>query len=613
MPSPHLLDDPAILRNWRPPRRMRVSEWADEHRVLEPLFASEPGPWKTDRAPYAREVMDSAGLPWVRRITWMASTQVGKSEAMNNIAGFYIHQRPSPGMFVLPNRDAARLAAERRILPMVQASSALRGELTEKSHDVKHREMVFKRSVLYMRSAQSPTDLASVPVRLVLADEVDKWPQWAGREAEPLALVQERQRTFHDSLLIAASTPTTRDGLIFREYMMGDQRHYYVPCPHCGEHQVLQFEQIKWDKEIRDGNVMRNKRAAWYECIACQQRITDQHKRDMLREGFWCPEDITVSDWLAGMRETERHDHRSYHLWSAYSPWVTFWRVAAQFLDSRGDPARMMNFTNSWLARVWEERSAHTSEAAIAATVGEAARTELPEDTVVVTAAVDVQGDYMVWMVVAWGADERNHVVDIGQDSTWQELTDALQRGWGKKQMFPKLICIDSRYRRDEVMEWTRRNPNVRMIAGVQRDNPVPFSTTRIDRHPKTGKALAQGLTVWTINVNVFKDLVAHRLQLSLREDEGEVVLGRMSIAGDLEPHWIRQMSAEHKIVKRMRGKVRETWQLKPGRQRNEAWDLLVYNAAAGRMLRLELLRSEGSQPAQRPKPKRRVMGAKRP
>ena len=279
-----------VSRNWRQPKRMSVSEWADDHRVLEPLFASEPGPWRTDSCPYAREWMDSAALPWVRRVTLMASTQVGKSEALNNIAGFYVHQKPSPTMFVLPNRDAARLAAERRLLPMIQSSEPLLSELTDRAHDVKHREIVFKRSVVYMRSAQSPVDLASVPVRLVLCDEIDKWPRWSGKEADPLALVTERTRTFHDHCIVISSTPTTRDGTVWREYEQGDERKYYVPCPHCKEYQVLEWARVKWDSDkVRTAAQMREARDAWYECKGCSAKIKDIDKRQMLREGIWVP------------------------------------------------------------------------------------------------------------------------------------------------------------------------------------------------------------------------------------------------------------------------------------------------------------------------------------
>jgi phage terminase large subunit GpA-like protein len=607
---PHWLDDELVCSSWRQPKRLTVSQWADSHRVLEPLFASEPGPWRTDRAPYCREIMDAASRPWVRRITFMASTQVGKSEAMNNVAGYFIHQKPSPTMFVLPNRDAARLAAERRVLPMVQASDALSRELTDRSHDVKNREVVFRRSVLYMRSAQSPTDLASVPVRLVLCDEVDKWPAWAGREAEPLALVSERQRTFHDSLLFVSSTPTTRDGIIFREHQQGDQRSYYVPCPHCGEMQVLLFDNVRWPKDLRTGNEMRKARQAWYACAYCDERIEDQHKRDMLLAGMWVPEGRTPKEWEQ-QRDADREEHRSYHLWAAYSPWVSFWKIAAAFLDSKDDPARMMNFTNSWLARVWEQRVKATSDEAITRCIADYSVGHVPDEAVVLTAAVDVQVDYMVYMVVAWGHDEHSWVVECEMVSKWEDLALQLQRGFGPQALVPRLTVIDSRYRRDEVMEFSRATPGTRLIAGVQRDSLVPFATTRIDKHPRTGQVLRNGLTVWTVNVDMFKDLVSHRMQLALADGD-EVPVGRLLLPKDMDPRWLRQMSAEHKIVKRSGNKQREMWQLKPGRQRNEAWDLLVYNAAAARMLGLDRVRSNAQPAPQRQKPRRRIMGAQR-
>jgi phage terminase large subunit GpA-like protein len=592
-PPPPLAKDPEVLRNWRQPRRLSVSEWADNHRVLEPLFASEPGPWRTDRAPYAREVMDSACLPWVRRITFMASTQVGKSEVLNNVAGFYIHQKPSPTMFVLPNRDTARLAGERRVLPMVQASDALMDELTDRAHDVKNREIVFKRSVVYMRSAQSPMDLASVPVRLLLMDEVDKWPQWSGREASPHDLAMERTRTFHDHVAIEASTPTTRDGVIFKEFEEGDRRRFHVPCPHCKTHQILVWSQIRWENtRISTGNAMRKAREAWYECAACSARIDDVHKRQMLREGCWVPDGVTYKDWVGGLREKDRTEHRSYHIWAAYSPWVTFWKIAAQFLDSKDEPAKLMNFTNSWLAEVWEERVESTSEEAVAACIEERPSFVVPPEAKLITVAVDVQVDYLVWQVAAWGYDEESWIVAMGETSDFSSLEAEIMRPWGDQQMMPRLVVVDSRYRRDEVMEFCRRNPAARMIAGVERANPIPFSTIAIDKHPRTGARLKQSQMVWTVNVAMFKDLVAHRLRLSLADDV-ERPIGRIHLPNDLPEDVLEQMSSEHKVAQRSGSRVKRIWLLKPGRKRNETWDVTVYNAAAAKMIRADTMRSE--------------------
>jgi phage terminase large subunit GpA-like protein len=594
------LDDINVSRNWRQPRRMSVSEWADEHRVLDPLFAAEPGPWRTNRAPYVREIMDSCNLPWVRRCTWLASTQVGKSEWMNNVLGFYIHQKPSPSMVVMPNRDAARMASERRIMPMVRASDALTDEMTDRSHDVKARELVFKRSVCYMRSAQSPTDLASVPVRLLLGDEVDKWPHWAGNESSPLSLATERTRTYHDHVIAIASTCTNRDGVIFREHALGDQRKFHVPCPHCQEFQVLEWPQVKWDSaNVRTGNQMRERRDAWYECCKCAEKITDHHKREMLRAGEWVPEGHTIKEWLETGREADRAEHRSYHLWAAYSPWVTYWKIAAQFLDAKDEPALLMNFTNSWLAEIWEERVTTTSDEAIAACVDvDRESYEVPDNVLVITAAVDVQLDYMVWQVAGWAKDERSVVIAMGRCDTFEQLSTELNRPWGEQKLMPRCIVVDSRYRRDEVMDFCRVNaPVVKMIAGVERTTPIPFSTTRIDKHPKTGQVLPNSMTVWTVNVGLFKDLVAHRFRLSLETENRESVVGLLRLPNDLEPHWIEQLSSEHKVVERTGKRQVRRWVMKPGRKRNEAWDVTVYNAAAAKLIRVDTLRSDDRMP----------------
>lgn len=607
-PLPVWCDDIDVRRNWKQPKRMSASQWADENRVLEPLFASEPGPWRSDRVPYAREWMDSAALSWVRRVTLMASTQVGKSEALNNIAGFYIHQKPSPTMFVLPNRDAARLAAERRVLPMVQASQSLFDELTDRAHDVKNREIVFKRSVLYMRSAQSPTDLASVPVRLVLGDEVDKWPRWSGKEADPLSLVSERTRTFHDHVIVIASTPTTRDGCIFREYHQGDQRKYHVPCPHCEGMQVLVWQQVKWDSQkVRTSMDMRAARDAWYECTHCKARIDDVHKRDMLRQGIWVPEGKTVEEWQNGGADADKYDQRSYHIWAAYSPWLTFWKIVTAFLEAKDEPARLQNFTNSWLAEVWEERLEATSDDAIQSCVSDYEEHTVPSEALVITAAVDVQGDYMVYQVCAWGVDEECWIIATARVETWEQLRTEVFKGWGKQELWPRCVAIDSRYRRDEVMEFVRRNNGARMIAGVERNSPIPFSTVKIDKHPKTGQVMSNSLTVWTLNVGMFKDLAAYRLRLKLQPQEEPI--GLTHLPNNMPKHFLNQMSSEHKTQVRSGSRVVRRWVLKPGRKRNEAWDVFVYNIAAARMVRVDLLRRHAGEARKSQNRQRRIMG----
>ena len=68
---------------FRPPRVQTVSQWADAHRVLVSESSSEPGRWRTDRAPYQKEIMDAFTQPGVSEIVVMASSQVGKALDIN--------------------------------------------------------------------------------------------------------------------------------------------------------------------------------------------------------------------------------------------------------------------------------------------------------------------------------------------------------------------------------------------------------------------------------------------------------------------------------------------------------------------------------------------------
>lgn len=60
---------------FHPPEAQTVSEWADKNRILVSESSAEPGAWRTDRAPYQREIMDSFTQPGIWQIVIMASAR----------------------------------------------------------------------------------------------------------------------------------------------------------------------------------------------------------------------------------------------------------------------------------------------------------------------------------------------------------------------------------------------------------------------------------------------------------------------------------------------------------------------------------------------------------
>src|SRR5215831_34213 len=68
----------------RPDPLLTVSEWADRYRMLSQRASGEPGPWRTDRTPYLREIMDclSPSSP-IERVVFMKGAQIGGPLALD--------------------------------------------------------------------------------------------------------------------------------------------------------------------------------------------------------------------------------------------------------------------------------------------------------------------------------------------------------------------------------------------------------------------------------------------------------------------------------------------------------------------------------------------------
>ena len=261
----------ATYAMFRPPKARTVSEWADENRVLVSESSSEPGPWRTDRAPYQREIMDAFTQPGIYEIVIMASAQVGKSEIELNMMGRAIDDDPGPMLYVQPTDKVAGDYSKRRIAPMIAACPALR----EKVYKAKGRDAAntitmktFPGGSLAIIGANSPSDLASKPVRYIFLDEIDRFPASAGTEGDPIELAERRTETYrHNRKIVKTSTPTIKGvSKIEKAYMRGTQEEWHTECPHCHQFSYIRFDDIKFDREkFKDENgetnyIVRNAR-----------------------------------------------------------------------------------------------------------------------------------------------------------------------------------------------------------------------------------------------------------------------------------------------------------------------------------------------------------------
>jgi phage terminase large subunit GpA-like protein len=183
--------------------------------------------------------MDAVSDPLIEEVVVMKSAQVGWTEIINNIAGYFIDQDPSPIMVMQPTLEMAEGWSTDRLAPMVRDSPRLAAKIADaKSRDSGNKllQKRFPGGQLVIVGANSPASLASRPMRVILADEVDRYPASAGVEGDPLTLAYKRTNNFWNRRKLAGSTPTIAGASrIEAKFEESDKRFYFVPCPHCDE------------------------------------------------------------------------------------------------------------------------------------------------------------------------------------------------------------------------------------------------------------------------------------------------------------------------------------------------------------------------------------------
>lgn len=551
------------LDAFKPPERYTVSEWADNFRILTNISA-EPGRWRTNRTPYLKEPMDKFTDPLIEQIVLCFGAQIGKTEAELNMIGYALDQTQSPVMMVYPTDTIAKFASDKRVQPMIKSVKSISDNFDENS---KLLELDFNNgNYMVLVGANSPSSLSSRSIKYLFFDEIDKYPAFSGKEADPIKLAKERTKTFVDKKIVMVSTPTVESGNIWQALMnANERRQYYVPCPHCGVSQTLKFKQIKWPDEHND-NADMIRDTAYYECEHCGGHIYDRHKMEMLRHGKW--EAVNASQ--SKVRSI------SYHLSSIYSPWVTFGDVAYEFKTSKGTPASLMNFINSWLAEPW--RSAKTkSTQNMQFTESTYPCGIVPDKAVLLIASVDVQLDHFWWEVRAYAPGVKSYLIDYGQASTWDDLEEIIiHREYPSEYGEPRQIMkagIDSGFRTDEVYQFCSRFPEVCIpLKGSSNHTTMtaPYTMTSLE------KGVVGGLKLYVLNTDYWKDFIFARMVRPINED-GTIHLYK-DCPQEYSDHLRSEEKQEHRNVKT--GAVTVQWKPLTSHPVNHLLDTCTYNAA---------------------------------
>jgi phage terminase large subunit GpA-like protein len=559
-----------------------VSQWADEHRVLSAEGSAEPGKFKTSRAEFQRGVMDAFSDPLVEEIVWMACSQVGKTETLLNILGYFMDQDPAPMLLIQPDLGMAEGFSKDRVSPMLRDTPRLRGTVGEaKARDsnntILHKK--FKGGHLTLAGAKSPASLASRPIRVVLCDEIDRYDRSAGKEGDPVSLARKRTATFFNRKVAQVSTPTIKgDSPIEAAYEASDKRRYFVPCPHCGHKQHLRWPQVVWEKDRPE--------TAKYKCESCEQLIDHSKKAWMIRKS-------SGAEWIA---EKPFNGIAGFHINQIYSPWSTWAGMAREWLASKDNIEKRKTFINTALGETWEEKGEAPEWRRIYERREPYKIGTVPAGGVFLTAAVDVQKKRLELEVKAWGKGKQNwsiaHEVlegDTSEAEVWSRLTEQLGRSFPTETgaSLPILVmAVDTGYNTQRVYDWCRKWPSNRVIAVDGRQNLMmplgPATSVDVDFE---GQKIRRGLRLYPVGTDHIKTELYGWLRLPKPLD-GEQFPDGYCHYPEYDREWFEQLTAENLVKRNRGGKTVYTWE--KHRERNEALDLHVYNRAAAALMQVD-------------------------
>jgi phage terminase large subunit GpA-like protein len=451
------------------------------------------------------------------------------------------------------------------------------------SQESKMLELQFDGMYVVLSGANSPASLASRPIRFLLFDEVDKFPTFSGKEADPRSLARERTKTFaHNKKIFQTSTPTRKKGPIWQEWENADrQLRYYLPCPHCGHSQTFRFKQIKWPETAKTPEAAQA--TAYYECEQCRGIITDGHKPAMLKSGQW------IAEKDEGTRKT------AFHLNAIYSPWVRFGDIVYEFKKSKDYPELLMNFVNSWLAEPWEQTEVKMNSDKVLERQGEHEEGTIPEGTLILTGGVDVQKNYMYFTIRAWGSSMTSWNIAHGIVETWDQLENIMNMVFldAKGNSYQVNLCgIDSGDRTEEVYDFCAINQEWAVpVKGSS--NPL-LSRYRISTIDKVDSK-AHGMRLYLVDGGQYKDMIAGRI----RRPNGT---GSWMVYQGCDREYAEQICAEEKVIEKRGGREVEVWRPKSSHAANHYLDAEVYCALAADLLQVRYLASNEIQPEQQPK-----------
>jgi len=557
-----------IVRIMAPPPLIKISEWADLKRILSAGASAEPGRWITARAEYQREIMDALNDSECVKIVIMSSAQVGKTEIILNIIGYYIDYDPSPILVIQPTETMAETFSKDRLAKMIRDTPSL----SEKISSVKSRDSentilhkTFAGGHITMIGANAPSGLASRPIKILLCDEVDRYPTSAGTEGDPVDLAEKRTTTFWNKKIVMVSTPTIKNASrIEIDYNESSKEKWNVACPCCGQYQPFEWPRLRFTD-------------AKMKCKFCEEYFSETEWKQ--QHGKW-------------IAENDNRKVRGFHLNEMASPWKSWREIIKDYQKAwktykkTGNPQMLKVWVNTALGETWEEKGEVADDTTL---VNRRVNynSDLPEGVLLVTAGIDVQDDRFEIEIVGWGNGYESWGIkaekiygDLGNsEEPWKKLEEYLEKELYFDNGNGLLIaasCIDTGgHHTTKTYKWlkkmTAKGKRIYGIKGMGGAG-LPFIY-------KISTNNSEKIKIFILGVDEGKDTLKSRL--TLKEPGPGYCHFPLNTERGYDEDFIKGFTSEQKVTRiNKKGKPEVAWVKRSG-IRNEPLDMRNYATAA--------------------------------
>jgi hypothetical protein len=339
------------------------SEWAKENIYFPSEITNYAGKFNLNLNPFIQKPLDSVVDINTKRVILNFASQVGKTTIQSILSIWLAIHRSQPQLWVFPTSSLATSFSKERLQKLMANCDAIKPYLPDNQKDhFTNLSMMLKCCTISLTGSNQPHLVKSRPIGNLFIDEQDSIKHEHSDHSGSVSLAIERTKSFDNSLIVMASTPSIESNtgeLIADNFRQSNQQYFHVACLDCGHLAPIDFSNeekfhVVWDR-IKDAtnktDVNKACLSARIKCPKCGSLFNDEQKHQMLLHpnSQWIAENPNGNDGWEG-----------FHANSLMSAWIKIGEGVRQFYQAKGSVNALRGFTNGFLAQTFY----HTTEEA---------------------------------------------------------------------------------------------------------------------------------------------------------------------------------------------------------------------------------------------------------